>query len=189
MELIYFIICLFLFSIYIPVCLILSLIKFGKVKKGSGREIYTVKDLIHTDYLFESKDFKGFFEYKKKYLKIGWGDKKIFLETKDWKDLKYIDVLFAFLGINKSVLRVEHIDSLPVLANKINVDEDQLTILINHVKNSTNKILINNNDKKGDYYESNLNYNCITNCNNWINLGFRKAKISNRLWSPLVFWL
>ena len=37
--------------------------------------------------------------------------------------------------------------------------------------------------------KSNLKYNCITNCNNWINTGLRLAKISNKIWCPLTFWL
>lgn len=41
----------------------------------------------------------------------------------------------------------------------------------------------------GVFYESGLRYNCLTNCNNWVNLGLRKAGLTNRVWAPLSFWI
>lgn len=192
MELIYFITCLILFIFYIPICFIIPIIKFGKIKKGFGEEIYIIKDHIHTDYIFESSYFKNHFNSESKYLKIGWGDRKIFLETKEWESLNYKNVLFAFFGMNTSVLRVEPIDYLPNNNKKINLSKDQLDVLVDHVISSTNKVLIEKKEEyyqHGNYYESKLNYNCFTNCNNWVGLGLRKANISNRIWYPLSFWI
>jgi uncharacterized protein (TIGR02117 family) len=181
-----------LFIIYLPFCFIIPIIKFGKTKKGYGEEIFVIKDHIHTDYIFESKCFKEHFSYKSKYLKVGWGDRKIFLETKDWGSLNYKSVLFAFFGMNNSVLRIEEINCVPNYSKKITMNKRQLNTLVNYIMNSTNKNLIEKKEEyyqKGDYYESNLSYNCITNCNNWINSGLRAAQKSNRIWCPLSFWI
>ena len=72
---------------YLILCFTLPLIKFGKIKKGKGIKVYIAKDLIHSDFIFLSKDVEDLFPCDKKYIKIGWGDRKIFLETKTWNDL------------------------------------------------------------------------------------------------------
>ena len=95
-----------LFLIYLILCFTLPLFKIGEVKKEKGKKIYITKDLIHADYVFLSKDIKDLFPSEKKYVKVGWGDRKIFLETKSWNELKLIDFMMAFFGLNKTVLRI-----------------------------------------------------------------------------------
>jgi hypothetical protein len=176
---------------YLFFCFTLPLFKFGKIKKSKGSKIYITKDLIHSDYVFNSKDMKDLFDCDKKYLKVGWGDRKIFLETKNWNNLRLKDLIFAFFGINKTVLRTECLENLPK-CKFIELDVEQLKIIKKHIKDSYNKNLIKKNKNHypyGNYYESDLNYNCVNTCNNWINQGLRKAKITNRIWCPLSYWL
>jgi uncharacterized protein (TIGR02117 family) len=181
-----------IFLIYLILCLTIPLIKFGKIEKAKGRKIHLIKDNIHCDYIIESKYLKSLFLTKKKYTKIGWGDRKIFLETQSWDKFKYINLFYAFFGLNDSVLRVEFLKQLPSIVTTIELNQKQLNILKKHIKNSHNKKVIKKKIdyyKKGTYYESSLKYNCVTNCNNWINQGLRLDKINNRLWCPLSFWL
>lgn len=195
MELFYFgffLYCLPLFLIYFALCLIVPLVRLGEIKKGKGKKLYICKDLIHSDYIFESKDLKDLFEPQKKFIKVGWGDRKIFLETKTWSDLKLVDFIFAFFGLNKTVLRTEYLDQLPNNHKEIDIDERQLSVLIVHISESFNRVLIVKKESDyqyGDYYESSLRYNCIKNCNNWTNYGLYMARITNRIWCPLSFWI
>ena len=180
-----------LFIIYLILCFTFPLIKFGKIKKGKGVKIYIVKDLIHADFIFLSKDVEDVFSTDKKYIKIGWGDRKIFLETKTWNDLKLINLLCAFLGLNKTVLRTECLENLPK-CKSIDISTEQLEIIKNYIKKSHNGKIIQKKEnyyQKGDYYESNLNYNCVYTCNNWINQALRKAEISNKIWCPITYWI
>jgi len=186
-----FLLCSPIFLLYFILCFFLPLIKFGKIKKSKGVKIYIVKDAIHSDYLFES-ELKDFFPSDKKYTKVGWGDKKIFLETQSWKDLKAKDFVSAFFGMNNSVLRVQFLDEIPKDSKEIEIDNDQLETIKNYIKRSYNGNLIVKRKEYyqiGDYYESDLNYNCITNCNNWVNVGLRLARVSNRIWCPLSLWV
>lgn len=193
------ILCIFLFLYYLPLfflylilCFTIPMIRVGYVKHKKGKKLYICKDAIHSDYVFESNDMKDMFEPKDKYVKIGWGDRKIFLETKSWDKLKLIDFMMAFFGLNKTVLRVEFLNEIPKNSKEINIDELQLEVLKIHIKDSNNGKLIKKKKEYyqiGDYYESNLRYNCITNCNNWINQGFRLAQITNRIWCPITYWL
>ena len=188
-----FIILLPIFIPYLLLSFIIPLFKFGKIKKGKGVKMYISKDLIHSDYIFNSKHITELFPHtKEKYIKVGWGDKKIFLETQNWNDLKLNHVTSAFFGLNKTVLRIEGLNKLPNKYKKIEINHQQLEILKKHIKNSHNGKLIKKKKEHyqfGDYYESNLQYNCITNCNNWVNYGLRLAQISNRIWCPLSYWI
>ena len=129
MAILFLIYCLPLFFAYSILCFTVPFIKIGKINKGKGIKLYISKDMIHSDYLFESSLWKNEFDPKGKYIKIGWGDKKIFLETKDWASLKIIDFLFAFFGLNKTVLRVDFLDDIPQGSTEINIDELQLKVL------------------------------------------------------------
>jgi uncharacterized protein (TIGR02117 family) len=192
MTILFLIYCLPLFAIYAILCLTVPLLRFGDIKNGKGIKLYISKDMIHSDYLFESSLWKNEFAPKGKYIKIGWGDKKIFLETKDWSSLKIIDFLFAFFGLNKTVLRVDFLDEIPQGSTEISIDELQLEVLKIYVKESHNGRIVQKRPhyyQKGDFYESNLRYNCITNCNNWVNRGLFIARATNRIWCPLSFWL
>lgn len=187
-----FIFCLPLFLIYFLSCFIFPLIKFGKIKTGGGISIYIIKDSIHADYLIDSCLVREIFPTDKKFTKIGWGDRKIFLETKSWGQLKIKDFLYAFFGLNEAVVRVEFLEEKPKKFRKIIINECQLKIIKEHIIQSFKNEIIEKKPEyyqMGDFYKSNLNYNCITNCNNWVNLGLKKSKISNRLWCPISFWL
>jgi uncharacterized protein (TIGR02117 family) len=181
-----------LFLIYLILSFTLPLLKIGFITKGKGKNIYIIKDIIHADYIFDSKDTKDLFPTTKLYTKIGWGDRKIFLETKRWKELKLIDFMMAFFGLNKTVLRVEFLDELPKNSKTIEINERQLNIIKIHVRDSYNGNLIKKTKDHyqiGDYYESNLEYNCFTNCNNWVNYGLRLAQVTNRIWCPVTYWI
>jgi uncharacterized protein (TIGR02117 family) len=185
-----FAICIPVFLVYLIICLTIPLVRIGRTARGKGVKMWIVKDAIHSDYLFESELWRDVFSPKGKYIRIGWGDRKIFLETREWKELKMDDFMKAFWGMNGTVLRVDFMDHAPKEA--IEIGPDQFKILRNHVLDSFRGGVVEKRPEyyqKGDFYESDLKYNCITNCNNWVNRGLVKAKISNRLWCPLSLWL
>lgn len=195
MNLIYIFLFLYflpIFILYLIICTISPCIKVGDVKPGKGINLYIVKDIIHSDYVFESKDISNIFPSNKKFTKIGWGDRKIFLETKRWSDLKLIDFMMAFFGLNQTVLRVEYLDEMPSDFKKIDIDERQLEVLKIHIKDSYyGDIIVKkpNYYEKGDFYRSKLKYNCVTNCNNWVNYGLYLGRVTNRIWCPLSLFI
>lgn len=183
-----------LLFIYAVMCLTLPLIRVGTISeiKGKGIKMHIAKDAIHSDYLFESGLWAEIFEPKAKYVKIGWGDRKIFLETKSWSDLKASDFLGAFFGLNKTVLRVDFTDEIPEGSTEMKIDDRQLEVLKIYVDQSHKGSPIQkekHHHQQGDYYQSDLRYNCFTNCNNWVNRGLFIARATNRVWCPLSFWL
>ena len=180
------------FILYLFLCFLIPIFKIGKVKKRKGKIFYITKDTIHADYVFESNSVSDLFPTDMPYTKIGWGDRKIFLETQKWSELKFVDFVFAFLGRNRTVLKVEFLKQIPENSKKIHADDEQLNIIKLHIQDSNNGKKIKKKEtyfQKGNYYESDLRYNCIKNCNNWINSGLRSAQINNRFWCPLTFWI
>jgi len=120
----------------------LPLFKSGKIEKLKGRKkIFVIKDAIHSDYVFESKDWTNIFKTDKKYVSIGWGDRSIFLETQKWADLKIENFVKAFFGLNKTVLRVDFLDEIPKekRLKKFTANKKQFNALKKHITNSYNK--------------------------------------------------
>jgi hypothetical protein len=172
-------------------CFTLPFIRIGEIKKGKGVDLFVCRDLIHSDFVFKSSLWSEVFEPKDEYIKIGWGDRKIFLETKVWANLRAFDVMKAFVGINKTVLRVEFLDSVPENCVKMEIDDCQLEVIKIHVNQSFSGKLIKKQSwhcESGDFYESKLRYNCITNCNNWVNRALFVCRATNRIWCPLSLY-
>ncbi|NBT57408.1 DUF2459 domain-containing protein [bacterium] len=177
---------------YLAICLLSPLLRFGKEEPGKGVKFHIARDMIHSDYLFESKLWKDMFPPKDKYVKIGWGDRKIFLETKTWGDLKTEDFLTAFFGLNRTVLKVQFVAEIPDGSKPMEIDERQLAVIKEHVRCSFKGEPIKKRPthcQTGDYYESDLKYNCFTNCNNWVNYGLYLGRATNRIWCPFSFWV
>lgn len=184
--------CLPIFAIYFLICLTSFVFRLGRSLPGKGIKFHVVRDAIHSDYLFESKLWGEFFEPKGRYVKIGWGDRKIFLETKTWDDLKTMDFATAFFGLNKTVLKVEFLEDIPEGCKPMEIDERQLAVIKEHVRCSFKGSPIKKKPHHcptGDYYESDLKYNCFTNCNNWVNYGLYLAGATDRIWCPFSFWI
>lgn len=181
-----------IFLIYVTLGLLSTLLRFGKVVKGCDCKVALVKDFIHCDYVFASEDVKDLFPTNSKFVKVGWGDRKIFLETRSWSDLKALDFLKAFFGMNPTVLRVDYLNEIPHPNKSIDLNTSQMNLLTNHIRKSFYGDPIKketNYYNKGEYYNSKLQYSCITNCNNWINRGLYLSKATNKVWCPFSFML
>ena len=183
-----------IFLIYIFACLLSPLLlRFGSVRRGRGVKMFVARDIIHADYLFKSELWGDVFGDFSAYVKIGWGDRKIFLETKTWSDLKPADVVRAFFGLNRTVMRVEFVDEIPDGSKEFEIDAWQFEQIKNHILRSRNSEVpierCASDYQGGEFYTSDLNYNCVTNCNNWVNRGMLLAGVTNRLWCPISLFL
>lgn len=181
-----------LFLIYILAGIASPLIRFGCSRRGRGAKMFLAKDLIHADYVFESADWADLFEPRGRYIRVGWGDRRIFLETRTWGELKAKDFITAFFGLNPTVLRVEYLNDVPSGSKEMEVGAGQVEIIKSHVRRSFRGAPVGRRAEDyqgGEFYDSDLRYNCVTNCNNWVNRGMFLAGVTNRVWCPLSFWL
>jgi len=183
-----------LFVLYGVLCLISFFLRYPFTLKSTNGNIdlFVIKDAIHSDFMIESKHLN--ISTDMQYTMFGWGDKRIFLEIQSWNELKAIDFIKAFFGLNQTVVRIEHINETPKKKiKKYKINENQLNILKKYVDSSISDLQPIEKKKtdyqNGTYFKSNLKYNCINTCNNWVNLGLRKIGISNKIWCPLSLWI
>lgn len=169
------------------------MLRVGSVRRGRGAKIFVAKDMVHADYVFDARLWEREFGLGGRYVKIGWGDRRIFLETRTWGELKAKDFVRAFFGLNPTVLRVDFSEKVPAGARELEIDEFQLEAIRSHILRSYRRgppVERKPSDYQGgEFYESELRYNCVTNCNNWVNRGMFLAGVTNRLWCPLSLWL
>lgn len=180
--------CVPIFVVYFLACLLSPLVRRGKIREGRGVKFHIVRDAIHSDYLFDSDIWKEEFKPKGRYVKIGWGDRRIFLEIRYWSELSSQDILSAFFGLNPTVLRVEFLDEVPNGSKEVEASAEQLEVVKDHIKGSFSGGPIRrmpDDYQGGEFYESDLRYNCFANCNNWVNKGLRLAGLTNKLWCPI----
>ena len=112
-------------------------------------------------------------------------------KTKTWPELKLNNIMRAFFGLNDSVMRIKFLDRLPECYQTAKIDKRQFESLKNHIMSSFVDFQeIKKEDdycEDGSYYRSKLKYNCINTCNNWVNTGLYKSKLTTRTWAPLSF--
>jgi uncharacterized protein (TIGR02117 family) len=176
-------------------CLPVLMFRKMVVSNNTKNKLIIIKDKVHSDYVFESKIWKLYFPTNKKYIGIGWGDKSIYCETNSWDNLELKNIIKAFFGMNETVMHIYFFNKFP--KNKeikvININNSQLNILKKHILKSFvnfNKIKKEKHFyKKGSFYKSNLKYNCINTCNNWINTGLLLCNLSKKFWCPISFWI
>lgn len=182
---------------YILICFCLPFFSFNKINfsKKTKNKLWIIKDKVHSDYVFESKIWREYFPTNKKYISIGWGDKTIYCETAKWEDLKTENLIKAFFGMNSTVMHVYFFDKFPKhkQSRVINITNKQLSILKTHILKSFKSFSKIKKEehfyKKGSFYESEIKYNCINTCNNWVNLGLLNCGLSTKFWCPISFWI
>jgi uncharacterized protein (TIGR02117 family) len=188
------------FLLYFLFAFLLSIIPINSWKQTTEPKtetIYLLTNGIHLDFIFESADLEAFhtvleIEAKHKYIAIGWGDKGFYLNTKTWGDLEYETLINALFLKSQAAIHLTRYQRLNNETVKIALTKTQLDIIINHAissfeKNATNEFLkipdaaYFNND---NFYKAKGSYNCIKTCNEWVNIGLKKAKVKTAIWSP-----
>lgn len=132
-----------------------------------------------------------------KYVAVGWGSRRFYVETPTWADLKVATLLEALFTPSESVLHVEYLwDAAPgptmdevlltreqyqelaafVLATVGETDERGAAALATEVS-------------YGDYdhfYLSRGRYHLFNTCNQWTGRGLSQAGVPTGIWTPLV---
>ena len=168
--------------------------------------IYLLSNDVHTDIVFPTKsnliDWRTVFPSENTigkdsvcdWIAIGWGDKGFYLNTPEWKDLTFKTAFVAAVGIGETALHVTYHRQMREdnLCYKVEVDEEQYRILIEHVLGSLetkeDKIpfLIETTAQYGDtdaFYEALGSYSMFYSCNTWTNEALKKAKLPSGIWT------
>lgn len=128
------------------------------------------------------------------YLAMGWGDKRFFLETPSWSELKVSTAFKGGTGLNTTAIhatyyrRMEESES----CRKIIISEEQYTRLIDFIFRSFQKdenghfINIKTKANYGNtdaFYEANGRTSLFNTCNSWVNTALKTSGQKACLWT------
>lgn len=128
------------------------------------------------------------------YLAMGWGDKKFYLETPEFSDLKLSNGLRAISGLSTSAMHTTYYKNIREDANciKIMISKTQYQQLIHYTLNSFQKdeaghvIPVKSNihyDIGDAFYEANGSYSIFKTCNTWANAALKSCGQRSCLWT------
>ncbi|WP_132530842.1 TIGR02117 family protein [Pedobacter psychrotolerans] len=150
------------------------------------------KDFIWTDKIPYSNTLEADGTYH--YLAVGWGDRKFYLETPAFSDLKLTTALKAITGLSTSAIHATYYQYLREDENckKVMISHDQYQQLIQYITNSFQvdssghfiKVNTNIHYDKGDaFYEAKGSYSIFKTCNTWTNAALKSCGQRSCLWT------
>ncbi|MBL8888375.1 MAG: TIGR02117 family protein [Planctomycetaceae bacterium] len=185
-----------------------------------GVEIYVISNEFHADLVlpivndvvdwrvcFPASHFAGEVGAAK-FVLFGWGDRRFFVETARWRDLKMSIALNA-LWSNDTALHVTQTDSRHWEPNavKVRISRDQYAELARYVRATladidpatmtvadlnesllkpvSNPIAGARYGVNDAFYHANGRYHVLNTCNNWVGNGLRRAGVRVGAWTPL----
>ncbi|QXU40880.1 TIGR02117 family protein [Pedobacter sp. D749] len=128
------------------------------------------------------------------FLAIGWGDKKFYLETPEFSDLKLSNGLRAISGLSTSAMHTTYYKNIREDASckKIMISHSQYKQLIKYILNSFKKdaaghlINVKSNihyDIGDAFYEAEGSYSIFKTCNTWANAALKSCGQRSCLWT------
>ncbi|MGM9477657.1 TIGR02117 family protein [Pedobacter sp. GSP4] len=128
------------------------------------------------------------------YLAMGWGDKKFYLETPEFADLKLSTALRAISGLSTSAMHTTYYKNIreDAACKRIMISHAQYKLLVQYVLNSFKKdeaghlINVKSNihyDIGDAFYEAKGSYSIFKTCNTWANSALKACKQKSCLWT------
>jgi len=128
------------------------------------------------------------------YLAMGWGDKKFYLETPEFSDLKLSNGLRAISGLSTSAMHTTYYQNVQIDVNcrKILISKAQYKQLIKYILASFKKndaghlINVKSNihyDIGDAFYEAKGSYSIFRTCNTWANAALKSCGQKSCLWT------
>ncbi|MEM9887953.1 MAG: DUF2459 domain-containing protein [Bacteroidota bacterium] len=125
---------------------------------------------------------------------FGWGDKKFYLETPNWSDLKFSTALQAMFWKSETAMHITYYNGTYTHWKRRQICSSQNEALnaflfasFTQTSNAEIQRLADGYGSKDEFYEAQGNYSCFKTCNGWVNQGLKKAKIETAIWTPFDF--
>lgn len=196
-----------LIIVYLLAVVLLPLIPVNKQKDKPNDQItaYILTNGVHTDIVVpvksETIDWSTFvpFSHTKskkeyKYIAFGWGDKGFYLDTPEWKDLKFSTAFNAAFWLGDSAMHTTFYDKMTESEDckRVDLSVEEYQKLIVYIKQSfdldqNNKVeLIKTDAVYGDsdsFYEAKRSYSLFFTCNTWAANALKEANKEAPLWT------
>lgn len=192
-----------LLVIYLLISVVLSLLSTRPqaVDCTDRKTIYITSNGIHLNFVFP----KSLLETEltehlnipssATYIAFGWGDRGFYLNTPTWKQLKFGVAMRALLLKSETAMHVTPYYRPSDAWKKLPLCTEQLETLKTYIsasfdRDEQNRIMeiagagYTSQDK---FYEATGSYTCLKTCNNWVNIGLKRARVRTAVWSPFDF--
>lgn len=150
-------------------------------------------DIIHWDTLLSPSYFNADSTYS--HLAFGWGNKRFYLNTPEWKDLTFTTAFTAAFGLGESAMHITYYKSAPqpgVRVKSFLISEEQyrrlIDYLIQYLRVEGKGVTIIDHPGYGAhdrFYEANGTYNMFQTCNEWTGDGMEETGLPVGVWTPL----
>ena len=180
-----------------------------------GVEVFLVSNGIHVDFLVPAvtpekdwsreihrADFRGAGESFTRIL-LGWGNRRFYLETPTWADLKLSTVAGAVFWPSATAVHAQYADWRPAAedpsSRRVVLERAAYRKLCDFIEGSFRKDAAGGIELipgKGygpddNFYEGAGSYHAFSTCNLWTNRGLKAAGVRTALWSPFpqgILW-
>ncbi|TXK50733.1 TIGR02117 family protein [Pontibacter qinzhouensis] len=128
---------------------------------------------------------------------FGWGDRRFYMETPEWSDLKLNVALTSALWPTRTAMHVEYIRSSLATNDRqrpVLLTLAQYQQLIEFIDSSFQQqngeyVLIEGSGYSGhdNFYEAHGKFYATKNCNSWVNKGLKAADVKTAWWAPFPY--
>lgn len=189
---------------YIITALILTSITINSNQDSNNKvhTVYLTTNGVHLDIVIPKsllsnsllKDLKH--NTQDNYFSFGWGDEDFYINTPEWKDLKFKNAFKALFLKSNTLIHLTRYRNAQADWTVIKLSEKQLQKLNAYILGSfktkaDKKIILNGvsyftND---NFYKANGSYSVFTTCNTWANNAFKTSNLKCCYWTPFDFGL
>lgn len=132
-----------------------------------------------------------------RWVAVGWGDRRFYLETPTFADLKWDTALAAVSGMGRTAMHVTWLECGPYSSDEsrvLIVNEEQYRELCEYVRTSfelddagrPRRIDHPGYTPFDHFYEAVGSYSAIQTCNEWTGAGLRRIGVRTGTWTPFA---
>lgn len=194
--------------VYLLSAAVLSRIAVNTEEVSQKEEtIWLLSNGAHTDIVMPVKN--DFFDWQtivsqqdtrgkgeSRYIALGWGCRKFYLETPTWADLKFNTAFQAVTGQGGTLMHATFYDQIPADEQAVSIalstaQYKKLVALITQtfVLQEGKGVLVPTDAVYGDtdaFYEAHGHYQLFFTCNSWTNKMLKNSGIRSCVWTPFA---
>ncbi len=126
------------------------------------------------------------------YLAFGWGDRKFYIDTPTWNDLRLGTALRALFTNSPSAVHVVWLKGRSSYWTEVPVCPEQMELLNQYIadtfvtgkQKSLSEIQAAGYSDNDRFYQASGNFSLFQTCNQWVNQGLKTAQVKTAIWSP-----
>lgn len=189
--------------IYFGLGLLFSIIPVNRqdLKCVSDQTLYASTNGVHVDLIIPVEQIDSslakmiHLDEDVQYVGFGWGDRKFYLETPEWSDLRISTVSRAFFVKSSSLVHVSYHAGRYKHWESMSVCEAQLKGLNEALKEAFYKnesgqaveLVGQGYSNQDTFFEGKGKYSLFKTCNVWTNQKMKRAEIPAVYWTPFPF--